>query len=292
MRLFRVHHTPSRVEQHEQQSARAKSREKRARACVCASRARKTSERHRKKGGERREEKKRGKKGGKKASSSHTRARTRTHPRARFRKRRAATDFAFCSRCFLCVLLPLSFSALLSSPPAPPHLVCRSFSLSLSPPLPLSLSFLTLDAPGKTRCIFSLPPFFAARFLRPFLPASPPPHPRHYLRCKSKADPPLSSPPNSPALFCQSLFTARVRAFDDCDESRLKIGYVEPSSTKGVLLARLSSRASSACGREVSRDNLAEERVRSHPRGGSLFEGTSVIFKRGLALSPNLFGAF
>lgn len=58
--------------------------------------------------------------------------RARAHALVRTRERRATADFAFCSRCFLCVLLPLFFSTL-SNPyllsaqtrypacPHPPH---------------------------------------------------------------------------------------------------------------------------------------------------------------------------
>lgn len=110
---------------------------------------------------------------------------TRAHSRAlaSTRKRRAAADFAFCSRCFLCVLLPLFFSTLSTSPPPRPRPTYTS-------PPPLS----RLTCTGKKKpCIFC-PPFFLhdtaicrpARFLRPFSPGL---FTRRYLRCKSKRGP-------------------------------------------------------------------------------------------------------
>lgn len=73
---------------------------------------------------------------------------TRAHALVRIRERRATADFAFCSRCFLCVLLPLFFSTL----PQTPY-------LSFSDPLVLVLR--TLDAPSEKRAFFPL--FFFAR---------------------------------------------------------------------------------------------------------------------------------
>lgn len=224
MRLFRIHHAPSRVEQHEQ-SASKEPREVRARVCerICASRAK--DERATPKKGE----KKREKKNVRLIYTPRTYARTLArslarNARARFRERRAAADFAFCSRCFLCVLLPLSFSAAF----------LRSSSLSSS----LYLAFSSrLTRPVKSGAFFLLSPFFARHRRRNAIfealpPATFPSPARHatlvtiYDANQKRV---LRFRP-SRILLPVAFYGTNARASDDCDESRLKIGYVEPSS--------------------------------------------------------------
>lgn len=145
--------------------------------------------------------------------------------RARFRERRAAAaDFAFCSRCFLCVLLPLSFSAAF----------LRSSSLSSS----LYLAFSSrLTRPVKSGAFFLLSPFFARHRRRNAIfealpPATSPSPARHatlvtiYDANQKRV---LRFRP-SRILLPVAFYGTNSRASDDCDESRLKIGYVEPSS--------------------------------------------------------------
>lgn len=205
---------------------RAKSQEKceRAYASVYAPHARKTSERHRKKG-----RKKEREKNVRLIYTPRTYARTLArslarNARARFRERRAAADFAFCSRCFLCVLLPLSFSAAF----------LRSSSLSSS----LYLAFSSrLTRPVKSGAFFLLSPFFARHRRRNAIfealpPATFPSPARHatlvtiYDANQKRV---LRFRP-SRILLPVAFYGTNARASDDCDESRLKIGYVEPSS--------------------------------------------------------------
>lgn len=127
-----------------------------------------------------------GRKAGRRKKKAREKKRERTrvhiHIRApaplRTRERRAAADFAFCSRCFLCVLLPLFFSTLSTLPPAP-----RPTYTS---------PFLTLDAPGKKKTLCFLPSFFL-RYMPPsvifeaLFPEGL--FTRRYLRCKSKRAP-------------------------------------------------------------------------------------------------------
>lgn len=145
--------------------------------------------------------------------------------RARFRERRAAADFAFCSRCFLCVLLPLSFSAAF----------LRSSSLSSS----LYLAFSSrLTRPVKSGAFFLLSPFFARHRRRrnAIFEALPPatfPSPARHATLVTIYDANqkrvLRFRP-SRILLPVAFYGTNSRASDDCDESRLKIGYVEPSS--------------------------------------------------------------
>lgn len=194
-RLFRVRRTPyAQVEQHE----RAKN-ERCGRVHVYARMRRKGRE-HRK--GERREKEER------RRTTRAYPCYTRAPAPPRTRDRRAAADFAFCSRRFF--MRPIA--SLFQHPFYPPT---RPRPVYTSP-------FLTLDAPGKkknTPCF--LPSFFCTTALyaaqRDFWgPFSPGLFNRRYLRCKSKRAPFLS-----PLFYGASLH----RSIND-SENRV----VEPST--------------------------------------------------------------
>lgn len=131
------------------------------------------------------------------------RAHARTHSRAFASVEQSdRADFAFCSRCFLCVLLPLFFS----TPSASTLGLCTPFSSRLTrPETCISFSFSLFSLFLYLFCTTS--PRRPARFLRPFSTGPC----RYNLRCKSKQIP-----------FFPSFFFRGATL--PIDESRLKIG--------------------------------------------------------------------